>query len=342
MKERPYNYFKQRDRLQSRERLHQVYEVLQPATKHPDDVSRWIVNWSTLRRGLRYKPDQVMKATQHSYDDIQDVGPKSWVNCRIDARVHQMIFDFKDNCAVGRLHQDSKEIHRWSKNIFADRARDLCDRMKSRHEDDRDSDLKDNDDEDICFTSEFHHETQLSWADILDGCCASDSSSILSPGQATAEHAKKIHPYNLPEDDLWELLEWEQHEKFRPIPKGSSKADPETTSHLSQNNPMAVCPSLWMHSTEGSGTRVHEIMGIEGVIHLQDLASHLEHNLHLSEPVAPFLPAPDPFKEPEIPILKFFERHNHTTREKLISCAMGDCHFAWETDCYWMSHPLTN
>ena len=293
VKERSYNYFQWWDWLQSHERLHRDYEVLLSATKHPDDVSGWTVNWSTLQQGLWYRPDQVTKATQYSYNNVRDIGPKSWANCKIDERIHQMIYDFKDDCAASQLHWASKEIYHWSNDVFADWVRDLWNRMKSWHEDDWDSDLKGNDDEDVCFTSEFHLETQLSGADILNGCCTLELSSILSPGQATTAPARDMNPYNVPEDDLQELPEWEQHEKLRPIPGGSSKADQETTSHLSQNNPMAIHPRLQMHSTKGSGTQVHEIMGI---IHLRDLVSHLEHNLHLSEPVAPFLPAPTPSK----------------------------------------------
>ena len=253
-----------------------------------------------------------------------------------------MIYDFKGNCAASQLHQAGKEIHYWSDGVFVDRAWDLWNRMKSQHEDDWDSDLIDNDDEDVCFTSEFHRETQLSQADILNGHCTLEPSSILSSGQAAATCARELDPYNLPEDSLRGLPEWERCEKLRPIPKGSSKADQETASHLSQNNPKVVHLHLRIHSTEVSGSWVHEIMGLEGIIHLQDLASHLEHDLHLSEPVAPFLPAPNNFKELEIPVLKFLERHTHTTREKLVSCTRGDHHFTWETDYYWTSHPLSN
>ena len=97
-----------------------------------------------------------------------------------------------------------------------------------------------------------------------------------------------------------------------------------------------------MHSTEGSSSQVHEIIGIEGIIHLRDFTSQLEHDLHPSEPVAPFLLAPNPFRELKIPVLKFLEKHTHTTREKLVSHAKEDRHFSREYDYYWTSHPLSN
>ena len=341
IKERPYNYFCWRDRLQSQESLQRNYDVLQPATKCPDDATGQTVNWSTLWWGLWYQPDQVTKATQYDHNDIWDAGPKSQANRRVDEWVYQMIYDFKDDCVAGQLHRAGREIHQWSDNVFANRVWDLWDRMKSRYEDDQDSDLEDNNNEDVCFTSKFHCKTQPSRADVLNGRCALEPKSTLSPGQAATEWARKLDPYNLPEDDLRGLPEWEVQEKLKPVHKDSSKADWETASHLPQNN-LWLCPHLWIHSTEGSGSWIHEIIGIEGIIHLRDLASQLEHDLHLSELVAPFLPALNPFEEPEISVLKFLERHTRTTREKLVSHVKEDCHFTQEYDYYWTSCPLSN
>ena len=332
VKERLYDYFHWWDWLQSWEHLQRNYEVLWPATKHPDDATGQTVNWSTLQWRLHYRPDQVTKATQYDHN-IQDVGPKSQANCKID---------FKDDCAAGWLHWASKEIHQWSDDVFVNQAWDLWDQMKSRYEDDQDSDLEDNNNEDVCFTSKFHHKTQPSWADILNGRCASEPEPTPSPGQAATGRARKLDPCNLPKDDLWGLPEWEVHEKLKPVCKNSSKADWETAIHFLQKNRMVVRPRLRMHSMEGSGSQVHEIIGIKGIIHLYDLVSQLEHGLHLSKPVAPFLPAPNPFEEPKIPVLKLLEKHTHTMREKLVSCAKEYRHFTRECDYYWTSCPLSN
>ena len=112
--------------------------------------------------------------------------------------------------------------------------------MQSLYEDDYDSDLEDNNDEDVCFTSKFHHETQPSQADVLNGHCALEPEPAPSQGQAATERARKLDPYNLPEDDLWGLPEWEVHEKLKPVHQDSSKANQETAIHLPQNNPTAV------------------------------------------------------------------------------------------------------
>ena len=64
----------------------------------------------------------------------------------------------------------------------------------------------------------------------------------------------------------------------------------ETAKNLRQNNPVSVRPRVWLHSDQIPGYRLHEIVGVEGIIHLRDLTSQMEHCLHLTEPVEPFLP----------------------------------------------------
>ena len=111
----------------------------------------------------------------------------------------------------------------------------------------------------------------------------------------------------------------------------------ETAKNLRQNNPASVRPHVWLHSDQIPGYRLHEIVGVEGTIHLRDLTSQMEHCLHLTEPVEPFLPPPDPFQERKDPVLKFLEKHERTPKEKLISKVRGDRNYGRDHDYYWAS-----
>ena len=144
--------------------------------------------------------------------------------------------------------------------------------MKSRYSEDWDSGTKDNDDDDVYICLVFHKETELMGANLLNDQGALDPNPLPSPRGVAAKTPEGINPYNLPPKVITELLEWRVCVIQKPIPKGSSKADQETALHLSQNNLRSVHLHLLLHSTGGSRFRIHEVISIEGIVHLRGLA----------------------------------------------------------------------
>ena len=110
--ERPYDYFHRRERLQARERLQRNYLVIRPSSRRLSyRGSDRLSNWDTQIRGLKYEPTQVTKATQYDLEDIRDFGPLSRANANIDKRVHQMIYDLKDDYEDPSYRRSKQRCH---------------------------------------------------------------------------------------------------------------------------------------------------------------------------------------------------------------------------------------
>ena len=117
--------------------------------------------------------------------------------------------------------------------------------------------------------------------------------AVLSPGAATVTKAKGLNLCHLPlEEDFSKLtLPWQQQIEQAYSTKAWHEAW-ETAKHLSQNNPTSVRPHKWLHSDQQSGYCLHEVVGLEGIIHLRDLTLQMENSLHITELIKPFLPPP--------------------------------------------------
>ena len=189
--------------------------------------------------------------------------------------------------------------------------------MHSRVEVAPDSEAEEADDDAVPYTL-YHREKESMEFEYAKK--APDPEAILSLGAVNAAKAKELDPQRmLLVEGLTEMPLQQQRQMERVYSNQICQEAWETAKNLQQNNPASVRPRVWLHSDQIPGYRLHKIVGVEGIIHLHDLTSQMEHRLHLTEPVKPFLPPPDPFQERKDPVLKFLEKHERTSKEKLVS-----------------------
>ena len=190
--ERSYDYFHCRERLQARERLQRSYPVIRPSSRHPSyRGSDWLSNWDTQIRGLKYKPTQVTKATQYDLEDIRDFGPFSRANANIDKRVHQMIYDLKDDYEDPSYRRSKRRCHRWSDAPFMKEADDRWNCMCSQVKVAPDSEAEEADDDAVPYT--LYHREKESMEDEY-AKKAPDPEAIPSPGAVNAAKAEELDP----------------------------------------------------------------------------------------------------------------------------------------------------
>ena len=217
-------------------------------------------------------------------------------------------------------------------------AEDHWRHMQSRVEDAPDSEAEEAG-EDVIWHTPYHCEREL--MDYEYAKKAPELDAVPTPGAVAAAKTEELNLRHLPlEEEFLQLPPPMQHQIERTYSSKAHREAWETAKHLSQNNPTSVRPRLWLNSDQIPGYRLHEVVGIEGIVHLHDLTSQMEHCLHITEPVVPFLKPPDPFQKRKDPILKFLEKHDHTAKEKAVSKVRGDKRYDWDHDFYWTSCPL--
>ena len=134
------------------------------------------------------------------------------------------------------------------------------------------------------------------------------------------------------------------------IPQAKRKKPEEFVPYLPQNNATLRHPRIWLPTEAGCRPgqaerdqprfRVHEIISIERILTVRDLASRVEHLLHITEPCKLYEPPEDIIARCHEPMqLQFLEWHERTDNEKALGYMEGDPRYARRFDNYWTNNP---